>query len=76
MTIHESLMQAIQDDGRRAGERNRLLREARRAPRTRRKRLVPAAPARRRREEGKVVASENVTLGGVIQDPAALHRQT
>jgi len=36
MTIHESLMKAIQDDGRRAGERNRLLREARRARRERR----------------------------------------
>ena len=36
MTIHESLMKAIKDDGRQAGERNRLLREARRARRGRR----------------------------------------
>ena len=49
MTIHEYLMKAIQDDARRAGERDRLLREARRARRARRQRLVPAAPARRRR---------------------------
>jgi Dihydrofolate reductase len=70
MTIHEYLMKAIQDDARRAGERDRLLREARRARRARRQRLVPAAPARRRTEMGKIVVSENVTLDGVIQDPA------
>jgi dihydrofolate reductase len=66
MTIYD-LMRAVQDDARRAGERDRLLREARRA---RRQRLVPAAPARRRTEMGKIVVSENVTLDGVIQDPA------
>jgi hypothetical protein len=70
MTIHEYLMKAIQDDARRAGERDRLLREARRARRARRQRLVPAAPARRRTEMGKIVVSENVTLDGVIQDLA------
>ena len=70
MTIHEYLMKAIQDDARRAGERDRLLREARRARRARRQRLVPAAPARHRTEVGKIVVSENVTLDGVIQDPA------
>jgi hypothetical protein len=42
MTIHEYLMKAIQDDARRAGERDRLLREARRARRARRQRLVSA----------------------------------
>jgi hypothetical protein len=68
MTIHEYLMKAIQDDARRAGERDRLLREARRARRARRQRLVPAAPARRRTEMGKIVVSENVTLDGVIQE--------
>jgi hypothetical protein len=41
MTIHGYLMKAIQDDARRAGERNRLLLEARRARRARRQRLVP-----------------------------------
>ena len=70
MTIHEYLMKAIQDDARRAGERDRLLLEARRARRARRQRLVPAAPARRRTGMGKIVVSENVTLDGVIQDPA------
>ena len=70
MTIHEYLMKAIQDDARRAGERDRLLREARRPRRARRQRLVPAAPARRRTEMGKIVVSENVTLDGVIQDLA------
>ena len=70
MTIHEYLMKAVQDDARRAGERDRLLLEARRARRARRQRLVPAAPARRRTEMGKIVVSENVTLDGVIQDPA------
>ena len=70
MTIYEYLMKAFQDDARRAGERDRLLLEARRARRARRQRLVPAAPARRRTEMGKIVVSENVTLDGVIQDPA------
>ena len=70
MTIYEYLMKAVQDDARRAGERDRLLREARRARRARRQRLVPAAPARRRTEMGKIVVSENVTLDGVIQDLA------
>lgn len=70
MTIHEYLAKAIQDDARRAGERDRLLREARRARRARRQRLVPAAPARRRTDMGGIVVSENVTLDAVIQDPA------
>ena len=70
MTIHEYLMKAVQDDARRAGERDRLLLEARGARRARRQRLVPAALARRRTEMGKIVVSENVTLDGVIQDPA------
>jgi hypothetical protein len=68
MTNYEYLMKAVQDEARRAGERDRLLREARRARRARRQRLVPAAPARRRTEMGKLVVSENVTLDGVIQD--------
>ena len=70
MFIHEYFVKAVQDDARRAGERDRLLREARRARRARRQRLVPAAPARSRTEMGKIVVSENVTLDGVIQDPA------
>ena len=69
MFIHEYLIKAIQDDARRAGERDRLLREARRARRACRQRLVPAAPARRRTEMGKIVVSENVTLDAVIQEP-------
>jgi hypothetical protein len=68
MTNYEYLMKAVQDDARRAGERDRLLREARRARRARRQPLVSAAPARRRTEMGKLVVSENVTLDGVIQD--------
>jgi hypothetical protein len=70
MAIYEDLMKAVQDDARRAGERDRLLFEARRARRARRQRLVSAAPARRRTEMGKIVVSENVTLDGVIQGPA------
>jgi hypothetical protein len=70
MALHEYLMKAVQDDARRAGERDRLLRVARRARRARRQRLVPAAPARRRTETGKIILSENVTLDGVIHDPA------
>jgi len=70
MTSYEYLMKAVQDDARRAGERDRLLLEARRARRARRQRLVPAAPASRRTEMGKIVVSENVTLDGVIQNPA------
>ncbi len=45
MTIYEYLMRATQDDARRAGERDRLLREARQARRARRQRPAPAAPA-------------------------------
>ena len=70
MFIHEYLIKAIQDDARRAGERDRLLCEARWARWARRQRPVPAAPASRRTEMGKIVVSENVTLDGVIQDPA------
>jgi hypothetical protein len=69
MTIHEYLIKAVQDDARRAGERDRLLREARRARRAHRQLLVPAAPARRRTEMGKIVVSENVTLDAVIPRP-------
>ena len=47
MTIHEYLMRAGQVGAQRAGERDRLLLEARRARRARRQRLVPAAPAMR-----------------------------
>ena len=67
MIIYD-LMKAVQDDARRAGERDRLLLEAGQARRARRQRLVPAAPARRRTEMGKIVVSENVTLDGAIQD--------
>jgi riboflavin biosynthesis pyrimidine reductase len=70
MYQYQHLIKAAQDDARRAGERDRLLLEARRARRARRQRLVPAALARRRTEMGKIVVSENVTLDGVIQDPA------
>ena len=68
MTLYDYLMKAVQDDARRAGERDRLLREARRARKARRQRLIPATPARRRTEMGKLVVSEHVTLDGVIQD--------
>lgn len=47
MTIHHYLMRASQDDAKRAGERDRLLLEARRARITRRQRARSAAPARR-----------------------------
>ena len=47
MTIHHYLMNASKDDARRAGERDRLLLEARRAGRARRPRAGPAAPVRR-----------------------------
>jgi hypothetical protein len=46
MTIHQYLMSAIQDDAQRAGERDRLLLEARRARKTRRPRPDPGVPAR------------------------------
>lgn len=47
MTIHHYLMKASQDDAQRAGERDRLLLEARRARTASRQRPGPAAPARR-----------------------------
>jgi hypothetical protein len=47
MSIREYLMKACQDDARRAGERNRLLLEARRASLTRRGRTSPLTPVER-----------------------------
>ena len=47
MIIHQYVSKAVQDDAQLAGERNRLLLEARRARVARRKRMVPAAPMRR-----------------------------
>jgi hypothetical protein len=46
-TIHEYLMNALQDDAQRAGERDRVLLEARRARLAHRQHPGPAAPARR-----------------------------
>jgi hypothetical protein len=68
MFIYEDLLKAIQDDTRRASERDRLLREARQARRARRQRQVSAAPARHRTETVKIVVNENITLDAVIQD--------
>jgi hypothetical protein len=72
MIMYEDLMKAVQDDARRAGERDRLLLEARRARRARRRRLVPAAPVRRRTEMGKIVVSENVALDEALAAGAFL----
>ena len=47
MVIHQYVSKAVQDDAPRAGERNRLLLEARRARMPRPKRVVSAAPAGR-----------------------------
>ena len=47
MTIRQGLIEACQADARRAGERTRLLLEARRARRARRRRPALVAPARR-----------------------------
>jgi hypothetical protein len=47
MIIHQYVSKAVQDDAPRAGERNRLLLEARRARAARRKPVVSAAPTRR-----------------------------
>jgi hypothetical protein len=47
MIIHQYVSKAVQDDAPRAGERNRLLLEARRARMPRPKRVVSAAPTRR-----------------------------
>lgn len=48
MIIHQYVAKAVQDDAPLAGERNRLLLEARRVRRAHRERVVPAAPVRRR----------------------------
>jgi hypothetical protein len=45
--MRQYLMKAVQDDAQRAGERDRLLLEARRAHVARRPRARPAAPVRR-----------------------------
>jgi hypothetical protein len=47
MIIHQYVSKAVQDDARLAGERNRLLLEARRARVARPERVVRAAPVRR-----------------------------
>jgi hypothetical protein len=47
MTIHEYVSKAVQDDAQLAGQRSRLIREARRARMARRDGAVPAAPVRR-----------------------------
>jgi len=47
MTFHEYLSKAVQHDAQQAGERDRLLRVARRARMTRPGRVGPAAPVRR-----------------------------
>jgi hypothetical protein len=47
MIIHQYVAKAVQDDAPRAGERNRLLVEARRARMPNSKRVISAAPARR-----------------------------
>ena len=47
MTTHLDLMKAVRDDARRAGERDRLLLEARRACTARRERPDPAALGKR-----------------------------
>jgi hypothetical protein len=47
MTFHEYLSKAVQHDAQQAGDRDRLLRAARRAPITRPGRAGPAAPVRR-----------------------------
>jgi hypothetical protein len=47
MIIHQYVSKAVQDDAQLAGERNRLLLEARRASMAHRERAVPAAPVRR-----------------------------
>ena len=47
MIIHQYVAKAVQDDAQRAGERNRLLLEARRARMPRPKRVASAAPAGR-----------------------------
>ena len=47
MIIHQYVAKAIQDDAPRAGERDRLLLEARRARTACSKRMVPAVPMRR-----------------------------
>lgn len=47
MTLHEHLYKAVRDDALRAGERDRLVLEARRARVARRPRKAPVAPVRR-----------------------------
>jgi hypothetical protein len=47
MIIHQYVSMAVQDDAQRAGERDRLLLEARRARMEGRERVVPAARVRR-----------------------------
>jgi hypothetical protein len=47
VSIQQDLMKAVRDDARRAGGRDRLLLEARRARPARRLRALPTVPVRR-----------------------------
>jgi hypothetical protein len=47
MIIHQYVSKAVQDDAQRAGERDRLLLEVRRARTECRERMIPAARVRR-----------------------------
>jgi len=47
MIIHQYVSKAVQDDAQRAGERDRLFLEARRACMARREHVVPVARVRR-----------------------------
>jgi hypothetical protein len=79
MSIHELLMKARQDDARRAGERGRLLLEARRASLTRRGRTGPITPVKRmpglllhRVAPGSRQSAPNPSLKVTASDPVTL----
>jgi hypothetical protein len=69
MSNHRDLMRAIQDDAQRAGERDRLRLEARRASKPRRPRPDPGVPARPlARLLLRWVAAQRA--GPLVQEPA------
>jgi len=75
MTFHEYLAKARQDDAQQAGERDRLLRTARRARRTRRHHTGPTARSTQRAATHPSPSWHSTTAPGRIGRTPASHHQ-
>ena len=75
MTIYEYLMKAVQDDARRAGERDRLLLEARRARRARRQHSYGAQYGCMRGQRQRRLGSHRTELDNLSASNAAARQK-